>query len=217
MSLTSKEKIIVLCGNVLGMDIGDNTNCEGLSCYGDNCPFRSIDECGKITIEMKEVAKEYIGKHSPVKEEIKTKKTFREVIVDIKKGEVWEEKTKSRQLHKIYINELGNISFEYIGVPCSKVVKGEDNVEGTTWYDLVVDATEERLFTLQRKEYTFEEAFKAYEDGKVIESLVDKQYKHKLIDEKPYYKTKNIDWTGFDKESSLFSLNEIKGKWYINN
>lgn len=118
------------------------------------------------------------------------KKTFREVIATIKEGEVW-------------VNEVSPISF--IRLREDGVLDFNEN-EGVNLYN---------TYTLQRKEYTFEEAFKAYEDGKEIESC-----------EGPYrYKKQNGNDAYFDTFAEAwwigtpitFSLQEIRGKWYINN
>lgn len=67
-------------------------------------------------------------------------------------------------------------------------------------------------FKLQRKQYTFEEAFKAYKNGKVIESCVtgDKYTWNGLTD----LICKNGE-DGYSKLKSIY-IEEIKGKWYIN-
>ena len=118
------------------------------------------------------------------------KKTFREVIETIKEGEVW-------------VNEVSPISF--IRLREDGVLDFNEN-EGVSLYN---------TYTLQRKEYTFEEAFKAYEDGKEIESC-----------EGPYrYKKQNGNDAYFDTFAEAWwigapitvSLQEIRGKWYINN
>lgn len=92
-----------------------------------------------------------------IKEENKMEKTFREVIADIKEGEVWECRSKYIQRFadgiQIYHKEKGK------STP-SMLMRNNDK------------------FKLQRKEYTFEEAFKAYEEGKEIESCYS-QYKYK--------------------------------------
>lgn len=106
-------------------------------------------------------------------------KTFREVIADIKEGEVWENEN-----FKITLDKSGfNIDY-----------KKEFDIECIGYVFLHCTT-----FKLQRKQYTFEEAFKAYEEGKVIENCVSSRI----------YSLKN--------PSNLFSANEIRGKWYINN
>ena len=101
-------------------------------------------------------------------------KTFREVIADIKEGEVWENENR-----KITINDLGEIFIK-------------DKITGLRSFNPKVK------YKLKRKEYTFEEAFKAYEEGKEIQSAST---------DKIYHKEKDF----------LFASYEISKKWYINN
>ena len=101
-------------------------------------------------------------------------KTFREVIADIKEGEVWENENR-----KITINDLGEIFIK-------------DKITGLRSFNPKVK------YKLQRREYTFEEAFKAYEEGKEIQSAST---------DKIYHKEKDF----------LFASYEISKKWYINN
>lgn len=104
------------------------------------------------------------------------KKTFREVIATIKEGEVW-------------VNEVSPISF--IRLREDGVLDFNEN-EGVNLYN---------TYTLKRKEYTFEEAFKAYEEGKEIESLYSN---------KKYYQ--DISNEGLIE---YLSIEEIRGKWHI--
>lgn len=101
-------------------------------------------------------------------------KTFREVIADIKKGEVW----------------------ECLGI---KITKDSDSIQMLGFGKNTIFMDSSRIFNLQRKEYTFEEAFKAYEDGKEIESCFSGQ------------KFRIYSW------EDVFNAKEIKEKWYINN
>lgn len=129
-----------------------------------------------------------------VKEDNKMQeKTFIEVIKDIKEGEVWESYCK-----RIIGNGTGDFKIE------------NKSGEGFGSYVAIHGKNKYRL---KRKEYTFEEAFKAYENGKVIESCVtgDKYTWNGLTD--------LICKNGADGYSELKSIyiEEIKGKWYINN
>ncbi|MBS6504219.1 MAG: hypothetical protein KH415_21875 [Clostridium sp.] len=54
---------------------------------------------------------------------------------------------------------------------------------------------ESELFKLQRKEYTFQEAFKAYKEGRIPESTINGQ----ILD-----------------SHSRIDMRIIEGKWYIN-
>jgi hypothetical protein len=123
-------------------------------------------------------------------EEVKEMKelTFKEVIANIKEGEVWEcEGYKIRNLSN------GDIQF-------------------VTPNGAIIGFRPKDRFNLSRKEYTFEEAFKALEEGKEIEST-ESHAKYKKIDD--CYKTSIIigEWIF---AGCLLNFHEIKGKWYIN-
>lgn len=123
----------------------------------------------------------------------KTEKTFKEVIANIKEGEVWESTIKTVSLINGAIN-----------------IERKNKIE--TYYIYI---KESELFKLQRKEYTFQEAFKAYEEGKEIESCEGCKFKRCDKDV-----VLIIDFAG-DKIKrgsceDLFSIKEIRGKWYIN-
>ena len=106
-------------------------------------------------------------------------KTFREVIADIKEGEVWEI-TKGNNI-EISLSKNGvTLDFKK-SIECEKIFFPNDT-----------------KFKLKREEYTFEEAFKAYEEGKEIQSAST---------DKIYHKEKDF----------LFASYEISKKWYINN
>ena len=117
--------------------------------------------------------------------------TFKEVIANIKDGEVWENASLARNLKEI--NRKGRlIRFVFT-----------DTDRGS--FAIYNDDT----FILQRKEYSFEEAFKAYEEGKEIESC----YTATKFCENEYLKNDvYAEW----KLGVRFKVDEIKGKWYIN-
>lgn len=105
--------------------------------------------------------------------------TFREVIANIKEGEVWEGKYK-----KIYIQN--SILF---------VENINSNFDGVIAVGFVLD----EIYKLKRKTHSFTEAFKAYEEGKEIESCINSDW---------YYKLGECELLVYAKE--------IKGEWYIN-
>lgn len=123
--------------------------------------------------------------------EDKMEKTFKEVIADIKEGEVW----VGMEDWNLTIIGTGSQKFE---------MKFSEEIN---FYE--IDGVSK--FKLQRKEYTFQEAFKAYEEGKEIESC---DYRYKKIDNRDYfYSTLSKQWRG---DSIDFSLREIRNGWYIN-
>lgn len=128
-------------------------------------------------------------------------KTFREVIADIKEGEVWESVKSCFQLKEISCIS-GQINFKLEGV----CIDGDNN------NSIFTGPGAGQTFKLQRKEYTFEEAFKAYEEGKVIESCYS-QFKYKRANGVDLYSRTENNW--YEEES--FEIDEIRGKWYINN
>ena len=130
-----------------------------------------------------------------IKEENKMEKTFREVIATIKLGEVWESEEKIIRL----------MSTNDIVI----TLKDRDMRINSMGF---VSGT---LYHLQRKEYTFEEAFKAYEEGKEIESCEGPYRYKKQNGNDAYFDTFAEAW--WNGEPITISLQEIRGKWYINN
>ena len=128
----------------------------------------------------------YIGNFEVIKEENKMQeKTFREVIADIKEGEVW---------------ECGHIL----------ITKSNDGIElkGMSSYSSYF-TDDNKIFKPQRKEYTFEEAFKAHADGKEIESCYS--------GDKYMIQHGGSDCYADGSKTGTIGFNEIRGKWYINN
>ncbi|MBI6005974.1 hypothetical protein H8J86_08400 [Clostridium perfringens] len=120
--------------------------------------------------------------------------TFRKVITNIKEGETWESE-----------NYIIKCSHKVISIE----TKNGEIFNGIAFCDAI-------LFTLQRKQYSFEEAFKSLKDGKEIESVVSgRGFKTRNSVSKYVLNNREI----VDKvndEFRLFSYNEIRNKWYIN-
>ena len=129
-----------------------------------------------------------------VKKEVQ-EKTFREVIATIKLGEVWESEEK--------IISLMNTNDVVI------TLKDRDTRINSMGF------ASSTLYHLQRKECTFEEAFKAYEEGKEIESCEGPYRYKKQNGNDAYFDTSAKAW--WNGEPITISLQEIRGKWYINN
>ncbi|MBS5937139.1 hypothetical protein [Clostridium sp.] len=124
--------------------------------------------------------------------------TFKEVIANIKENEVWECTRKNARVKKIRMNN-DLLVFDY----GDTITEKQSAIRGTD------------TFKLQRKEYTFEEAFKALEEGKEIESC--EECKIKLTDKDNALITDCAgDEIEYSNKTELFSIKEIKGKWYIN-
>ena len=120
---------------------------------------------------------------------------FKEVIANIKEGEVWESCSYDN-LKEITMNQLGVLNFKY---------ENRDK-------EMFGVCRENSRYKLKRKEVSFQEAFKAYEEGKEIESKsTDFRYK-KINGESKYYSNYDGSWQ-MNKE---FQIEEVEGKWYIN-
>lgn len=141
---------------------------------------------------VKEVVEECL-KEKELREKNKTEKTFREVIADIKEGEVW----------------------ECLGI---KITKDSDSIQMLGFGKNTIFMDSSRIFNLQRKEYTFEEAYKKAKEGAEIQSLAS-NIKYKKYDENTMmFKDKDMDdFAGISNDNAIFSVDEIQGKWYINN
>lgn len=124
-------------------------------------------------------------------------KTFREVIADIKEGEIWESRSK-------YIQRFAD------GIQIYHKEKGKSTPS------MLMSNNDK--FKLQRKEYTFEEAYKKAKEGAEIQSLAS-NIKYKKYDENTMmFKDKDMDdFAGISNDNAIFSVDEIQGKWFINN
>lgn len=115
--------------------------------------------------------------------------TFKEVIANIKENEVWKSEFKSIQKRN------GIITIENL--------KGSSNI--FAFNDSI-------KYKLQRKEYTFEEAFKAFMEGKRVESCENVTYKINNNKDNSYW----MNGVEYYFDDTMLSINEIRGKWYIN-
>lgn len=189
------KAVIDLCKKVVEDNLNINReDCREIDCSFEDCPFADGWLCILDYPERRlKVAKEYL-KDNGIKEESKMKeKTFREVIADIKVGEVWEI-TKGNNI-EISLSKNGvTLDFKK-SIECEKIFFPNDT-----------------KFKLKSEEYTFEEAFKAYEEGEVVESEDGFIYK-KINGQDCVCSDETRDWV---KNDGGFSVKEIRGKWYIN-
>lgn len=129
--------------------------------------------------------------------------TLQEVMSNIKQGEIYENKNTA-----IHLNNEGVLIME----EKSRFNNTDMNILTASMIAINLDSE----YQLQRKEHTFEEAFKAYEEGKEIECCYGGQ-KLKKENEKDYY-------FNYDKEEYIplkfdevfFDIANIRSKWYIN-
>lgn len=126
----------------------------------------------------------------------KMEKTFREVIADIKEGEVWESENNSCDI-RITRTKTG-ISIR------------DFNDNAIVWF------SDDFRFKFKRKEYTFEEAFKAYEEGKEIESCIEGQRYKKEGGEDYYFDFNKEKYILLEWDKDIFTITSIRNKWYIN-
>ena len=151
----------------------DNSYLEDCLTVGRIYDVKEIKENYYVIKDDKGITRLFWHGNFEIVKEDNMEKTFREVIADIKEGEVW-------------VNDTAPISF-------IKLRPG-----GILDFNKNVGINLNVKYKLQRKEYTFEEAFKAYEEGKEIQSAST---------DKIYHKEKDF----------LFASYEISKKWYINN
>ena len=123
-------------------------------------------------------------------------KTFFEVLATIKEGEVYINVEEGKRLKKIKRNAHGNI--EFMGVV--------DTMIAPTFFSIDL---RDKLFKLERKEYSFYGAYTAYKEGKIIESLESKCFYKK---EGAVKKEWNVMNPEKKYDSTSFSINEIEGK-----
>lgn len=122
--------------------------------------------------------------------------TFREVITNIKEGEVWES-----EMLEIYLDNKTSELF----------LKHKTNYFNCR----EIGIKKEKKFKLKRPQYTFQEAFKAFEEGKEIESCVT-SYTFRKIDDYIEVWDKTEGERRYLEFDEMFSLEEIRNKWYIN-
>ena len=183
------DKVRVRENLIVGGVYGTNTFVKYMEKYkGRILTISFIDSRG---YELEEADYYWTDEMLEEVKEDKMEKTFKEVIRDIKEGEVWVgcEYAANKPVIKI---EFGAITIGFGA-----------KTDGYKFW-------EDTKFKLKRKEYTFEEAFKAYEEGKEIESVYS-GYRYKKENGEDVA-ILSADWQDFD----YFELYEIRGKWYIN-
>lgn len=170
----------------------DNFGCRKLTLGKIYTVINEKEEYYKVENDAGIELLHYKNRFEIVKEGNKMEKTFREVIADIKEGEVWESENTLTQIYTrndvLIIDFKEEVTTEIVKIP--------------------VDAK----FRLKRKEYSFDEAFKAYEEGEVVESEDGFIYK-KINGQDCVCSDEARDWV---KNDGGFSVKEIRGKWYIN-
>ena len=118
------------------------------------------------------------------------KKTFVEVIKEIKIGEIWE-------------NDFKLITRDELGITVMS--------KGTVATRRMI-FNEGIFYKLKNNTVSFEEAFKAYENGKTIKSLIGEKTEYKKIEKYDlWFNETNNTWNNnYD-----FDIEEIRGEWEI--
>ncbi|MDU4051205.1 MAG: hypothetical protein E7H33_09835 [Clostridium perfringens] len=125
--------------------------------------------------------------------------TFKEVIANIKEGEVWEVVKEQYGIRKVWM------------------LHGDLRIENNT--DKAITCIDGNgKFKLQRQRHTFQEAFESFKQGKEIESCSGTIYRlNKATEEVHIIETQYENRTTiYCFGDVLFRCDEIQGKWYIN-
>lgn len=186
----------------------DNSYLEDCLTVGRIYDVKEIKENYYVIKDDKGITNLFWHGDFEIVKENEMEKTFREVIADIKVGEVWENIDKSHW----NLKEIN--CFDNDGRKGIRIVFKEE----TDYYTFTDN--ENLKFKLKRKQYTFEEAFKAYEEGKEIESCevltgcYPSKYK-RIANEDAQWREGSYSW---DKRKYIgIPFYEVRGKWYINN
>lgn len=125
--------------------------------------------------------------------------TFKDVIENIKDGESY---------RAIYEKGLGNRP---------TITRNQNSIEID--FPLKTDCylfTGDMLFELVRKAYTFEEAFRAYEEGKEIECCYGGQKLKKENEKDYYFNYDKEEYVPLSFDEAFFDIATIRSEWYIN-
>lgn len=119
-------------------------------------------------------------------------KTFKEVQEIIKPNQIWESETA-----KLYLNKEFDLAIE---------LKNNESVSGFV-------ISNEAKYKLRRERVTFFEAFKAFEEGKIIESCKS-GWAYQEVNSEYYVKSPHSRyWKPWDDET--FDILEVKREWFI--
>ena len=204
-----EDKMLKICNEILDekWDSSCNLDCSGIKC--ENCFFGdTFEDCNNRDTEMfKLLAKSYKDKHSIIINESNMKKIFKgwEIIKMIAEGEL--------KNGDVIIEDDGSWAYTILQ---NCLVDGRNVKE----FDSKLESGNSNfcsnnhtyIIKKSRKKYTFEEAFKAYEEGKEIESCVSGA-KFTAIDSEHF----QVILGGSESIKGTFEVKEIRGMWHINN
>lgn len=124
--------------------------------------------------------------------------TFREVIANIKDGEIWE--------HRNFVIEIEDNGNHEIKIR---------HKEGFSDCSAIYFEPSDK-FQLQRKTYSFAEAFKAYEEGKEIECCYGGQILKKENEKDYCFDYEKGKYVPLSFDETFFDITNIRSEWYIN-
>ena len=111
------------------------------------------------------------------------------------------------EIKEMTLNEILDSIFE------GKLEMEEFNKQFETFcYEKVMEMLTKQF---KRPQYTFQEAFKAFEEGKEIESC-ESGFKFEIYEDATKIKREGYKTIYEYKAVKIFSTEEIQGKWYIN-
>ncbi len=201
-----EDKMLKICDEILDekWDSSCDISCGGIGC--ENCFFGDTFEVcdNRDTVMFKFLAKGYKDKHQAnIIKESNMEKTFKgwEILKLISEKQI-ENKT----------NLIDNDGSYYTVIDGYLLDGKHDRFNYT--YETTSSLILDRTFSIVRKEYTFEEAFKSYEEGKEIESC-ETGARFKKIDNKDMLYMPDINM--FSSLGRGFNIDEVRGKWHINN
>lgn len=205
-----EDKMLKICDEILDekWDSSCDISCGGIKC--ENCFFGdTFKDCDNRNTEMfKFLAKSYKDKHSNIIEESNMEKTFKgwEIMKMIAEGELKNGDVVIENDGSWAYTILQNCLVDGRNVKefDSKLESGNSNFCNNNHIYIIKKS---------RMKYTFEEAFKSYEEGKEIESCETGARFIKSDNKDMLY----ITSVGFTSLGRGFNVDEIRGKWHINN
>lgn len=238
----SKKLILKICEEVVN---GKDFRKEGFGCTGvkcRECPFDIREEdgnlgcCDRTSEETIKIAQKYIAKNTEEKEmknKFKVGDRVKKIngdlfgqfrnrphkVVTIEKIDdylIWFKETGTNldlcdidEIEKVTENKTKITFKEFVNeAEEGKIYVSESGAEFYKDYDkIIIDLPAEvqrikipddAILTLKKQEYTFAEAIEKARKGNIIISLVSEEY-----------------YTPSEIEKSIFELNEIEGKWNV--
>ena len=203
------DKVRVREDLIVGSNYGGEMFCGGYmeSLKGRIATIVEVYDCLSYDIDIDEEGwvwtKEMFEKIEEKESDNMKELTFREVIANIKEGEVWERVDDEYISNRIELKNGQLNQYNFWNGKMDLTLKEAG---------LILDKT---LYKLKRPQYTFQEAFKAFEEGKEIESC-ENGFKFKIYEDTVRIKGGCYKVLYECLKVKIFSIEEILGGWYIN-